>query len=259
MKRNLLFTLIFLAHISIQAQVGINTTTIDNSAMLELKSSNKGLLLPKVKLLSKHDVTTIPNPATGLVVFNTANSASSVAESDRVHNNIIYNYNGSLWQTVMTDDTALSTINLPKIFAKGRKSATVNKTCNNSVTPANSGSVFNLTELQNLNSNGSITANKTGYYKFYIKVNLYFLPSSTRSPVIGYSKDGVGNSLTFRFRGSGSDRIQYSVSYSGVTYLEENNNSGFFTFALGGSNTCVSGDEIREQEVIWEYLGDLNS
>jgi len=50
--------------------VGIGTTTPDPSAALELKASNKGLLLSRVTLLSDTDNLTIPNPATGLSVFH---------------------------------------------------------------------------------------------------------------------------------------------------------------------------------------------
>jgi len=48
-------------------QVGIGTTQPDPSAALDIKSSNKGLLVPRVDLLASP----IPAPATGLLVFNT--------------------------------------------------------------------------------------------------------------------------------------------------------------------------------------------
>lgn len=48
------------------------TTVVDEpSAILNLQSSNKGFLLPKVYLNSLYDATTILNPAKGLVVYNT--------------------------------------------------------------------------------------------------------------------------------------------------------------------------------------------
>lgn len=42
-----------------------------SSAMLDVKNSNKGLLIPRVALTSTADVTTIPSPATSLMVYNT--------------------------------------------------------------------------------------------------------------------------------------------------------------------------------------------
>ena len=51
--------------------VGIGTNAPNASAQLDVTASNKGLLVPRVSLISLTDVTTIPTPATGLLVFNT--------------------------------------------------------------------------------------------------------------------------------------------------------------------------------------------
>lgn len=54
-----------------QDNVGIGTSTPDPSALLELLSTNKGLLIPRVALQSNTDVVTIPAPAVSLLVYNT--------------------------------------------------------------------------------------------------------------------------------------------------------------------------------------------
>lgn len=51
--------------------VGINTNTPDPSSVLEISSSNKGVLFPKISLQSANDNFSIPNPAKGLMLFNT--------------------------------------------------------------------------------------------------------------------------------------------------------------------------------------------
>jgi len=51
--------------------IGANTFTPDNSALLELQSTNSGLLIPRVPLTSATDATTISSPATSLMVYNT--------------------------------------------------------------------------------------------------------------------------------------------------------------------------------------------
>jgi hypothetical protein len=51
--------------------VGINTATPDASAALDIVSTNKGFLAPRIPLESSTDVLTIPSPATGLLVYNT--------------------------------------------------------------------------------------------------------------------------------------------------------------------------------------------
>lgn len=48
-----------------------NVTPPDPSAMLDVLSSNKGILIPRVALTGLTDVTTIPNPANSLLVYNT--------------------------------------------------------------------------------------------------------------------------------------------------------------------------------------------
>ncbi|MFS4428719.1 hypothetical protein [Chryseobacterium sp. S90] len=58
-------------------RVGINTSNPDPSAVLEINSSNKGLLIPRVSLQSLSDGITVPSPANGLFVYNTNSNLSS--------------------------------------------------------------------------------------------------------------------------------------------------------------------------------------
>ena len=52
----------------------VNNTTPDVSSVLEIRSTSKGLLIPRVSLSSMTDGSTILLPATSLLVYNT-NSA----------------------------------------------------------------------------------------------------------------------------------------------------------------------------------------
>ena len=54
-----------MASITFYAQVGINTTTPDQSAALDVTSTSRGVLLPRISNLSA-----ITNPATGLIIFD---------------------------------------------------------------------------------------------------------------------------------------------------------------------------------------------
>jgi hypothetical protein len=51
--------------------VGIGMSSPDASAPLEVSSTNQEVLIPRVSLTSVTDATTIPNPATSLLVYNT--------------------------------------------------------------------------------------------------------------------------------------------------------------------------------------------
>jgi len=65
--RRLLLPLLLLGTLAARAQgVGIGTTAPDASAALDIVSSSKGALLPRVA-----DATTVASPATGLLVFQT--------------------------------------------------------------------------------------------------------------------------------------------------------------------------------------------
>jgi len=56
------------------AQLGVNTdgANPDASSMLDIKSTNKGILLPRVALTGTTDAVTVPTPAVSLIVYNTA-------------------------------------------------------------------------------------------------------------------------------------------------------------------------------------------
>jgi hypothetical protein len=56
--------------VSFSQSVGIGTTTPNSSAILEIASKNKGLLIPRVTLLSVGDKVTIPNPSKTLLLWN---------------------------------------------------------------------------------------------------------------------------------------------------------------------------------------------
>lgn len=49
---------------------------VDPTAILNVQSDNKGVLLPRVTLTSSTDDTTIPNPTTGLLVYNTGDDTN---------------------------------------------------------------------------------------------------------------------------------------------------------------------------------------
>ena len=77
----LLVMLAFLSLSNFYAQVGIDTTTPDNSRISKVKAMSKGLLLSK---MSTADRDTISSPAEGLVIYNTDEKR-------------IQWYNGSVW------------------------------------------------------------------------------------------------------------------------------------------------------------------
>ncbi len=68
MKRIILFFLLVIPIFTYAQNVGIGTTTPDNSAQLEIASNNKGILIPR---MSKTERKSIISPAEGLLVYQT--------------------------------------------------------------------------------------------------------------------------------------------------------------------------------------------
>ena len=78
---------------NIIAQTGIGTTTPNASAKLDVSSSNKGFLPPRISLTDIYDQTTIPSPATGLLVYCKGDAGLAAG---------YYYWNGNAWATIAT-------------------------------------------------------------------------------------------------------------------------------------------------------------
>jgi hypothetical protein len=67
-SKHLLTSFILLISVSLYAQVGVGTTTPDDSSILDVSSTSKGLLMPRLTTLERNSISL---PATGLMIFNT--------------------------------------------------------------------------------------------------------------------------------------------------------------------------------------------
>lgn len=137
-----------------QVKVGNNPTTITPSAVLDVESTNKGFMPPRVALTSKTDNTTIAAPATGLVVFNTGTGGFSPA-------GLVF-WNGSEWAQVSTSgsqstntpfaigEVRSTVVNAGSIFGTSLTGATKNKmNTKNTVTTDNSRSMYESAPTEN--------------------------------------------------------------------------------------------------------------
>ncbi len=91
--------LLFLATLTIQAQIGIGTTTPAASSKLDITSTTSGFLAPRMTTSQKN---AISSPATGLMVYQTDSTAG------------FYYYDGTSWNLL-----ALSTSGVPYSGAIG--------------------------------------------------------------------------------------------------------------------------------------------
>ena len=74
-----LVTLTFIGLSTASAQVGIGTSTPDSSAALELESTDKGFLPPRMTT-AQRDL--IPSPSAGLIIFNTSTNSIEFCDGD---------------------------------------------------------------------------------------------------------------------------------------------------------------------------------
>jgi len=89
--KNLLTILMLCCWFSVFAQTGIGTTTPNALAQLDVSSSTKGFLPPRVALTSTSSASPLAAHVAGMVVFNTA-TAGDVTPG-------LYVNNGSVWET----------------------------------------------------------------------------------------------------------------------------------------------------------------
>ena len=113
----ILFSIIIsFGHFS-HAQTGIGTTTPNASAKLDVFSTNKGFLPPRVTLTSATDVTTIASPAEGLMVYNVGSVGLQAG---------YYFWNGANWATIATATSAgngVTATNMVNLYAKAFSTA----------------------------------------------------------------------------------------------------------------------------------------
>ncbi len=106
--------------VQVFAQTGIGTTTPNASAKLDVYSTNKGFLPPRVTLSSTTDASTIASPAEGLLVYNLGSVGLQAG---------YYYWNGANWATIATATSAgngVTASDMVKIYDGVGNAATIN-------------------------------------------------------------------------------------------------------------------------------------
>lgn len=115
MKRFYTLAISFFSLVVANAQekgnVGIGTSSPDESAVLEIKSADKGLLIPR---MTQEQISTIANPAKGLLVFQTDGNNSG-----------FFFYNGEKWSPLSGGEAnSVATMDINGWSLSGNASAT---------------------------------------------------------------------------------------------------------------------------------------
>jgi hypothetical protein len=227
--RNLFCLLLLALGVSVNAQVGINTdnSTPDPSAMLDVKSMDKGMLVPRMTQLQRN---AIANPATGLTIYQTDGGpglyynagtpaipawslvGNNAGQWQNIGSNIYYNL-GYVGIGTATPNAALSLANtsLTGIATTGSfqigQSDTYNLVCdNNEVQARNNGTGSNL-YLQYWGGDISVCASG-GTASFYGPVGMY-------SNLTTYGRIGIKTTPSYDLHINSSD---YTAAYINSPY-----------------------------------------
>ena len=219
MKRFLAFVAIIIV-VKINAQtntfpsngkVGIGTTKPNASSLLEIKSTNKGLLIPRMTQAQRN---AIASPANGLLIYQTDNTKG------------FYYFDGSAWKAVSTVKANLTLSNLSASTA-----------VNVDVLPDSN-------NLHNLGSTSKSWKNIYSKSSYYLNGTKFISNSGTNNTFIG-SNTGISNTGSANtgngFNALFSNSSGYSNTANGAFTLHSNttghNNTATGTNALYSNTT----------------------
>ena len=107
MKKIILLSLLTIVTVafSVAQNVAINADASlpNSSAMLDVKSTSKGMLIPRVALTGTADITTIASPATSLILYNIATAGTGVTAVTPGY----YYWENSKWNRLITTSGTL--------------------------------------------------------------------------------------------------------------------------------------------------------
>lgn len=178
---------------SAQVKIGDDVTNLNANSLLELESTSKGVLFPRVTLTGTTDATTVGTQIAGMTVYNTA-TISDVTEG-------MYTSNGTIWVKLGSSTPAYQSMR-GKVTPVSASSYTVASDDFTIVTTHNAQTTITFPALTN-------TAADIGRV-------VYVFNNNTVSGSTLYVGINSGNSVTNQFRGrtfvwSGSQWINIGI------------------------------------------------
>lgn len=232
---NKITILFILVSIVLHAQVGINTTTPNTNAELDVFSNNRGLLIPRITLVNTTDFSPLSAHVAGMIVYNT-NTAGDVTPG-------FYYNDGTLWRRVATGIPVTSGWNI-------NGNAGTNSNTNFLGTTTNQPVVFRVNNIPKLRleTNGTLATLNTG--------NSVFIGENA-----GTNDDLTNNNNVFIGRNSGNNNTtgenNLAVGQSSLTSNTIGNNN--VSIGLNSLTNNVSGsDNIAIGALALETITNTN-
>ncbi|WP_188767001.1 hypothetical protein [Emticicia aquatilis] len=223
-----------------RANVGIGTTQPDESAVLDIKSSTKGVLMPRMSLQERN---AIQNPANGLIVYQTDMLSG------------FYFYDGKNWKPLTTTTDANSVAGVDgdwTLLGNAAPAGSFIGTTN--ATPlefrVNNVRFGYLSPTQTTLGNQALLANTSGLYN--LAIGEYALYGNTT----GSYNAALGSSALEKNNGTWNSAIGYQTL--------QNNTSGAYNVGIGGralfSNTTgISNMAIGVNALYTNTTGNENT
>lgn len=231
MKRIYILTVFIIFQIVVFAQgnIGVGTSNPDNSAILDVSSTSKGVLYPRLTTSQRDAIT---SPAIGLVIFN----------KDCENLNI---YTSIGWKPISTAGvpTALAATSLTSTSFVANWNAAPGNVQSYSIDVATNNTFSNLV-VNNQNVGNVLTYNVTGLscgtaYYYRVRAN-YCAGGSDHSNTIGPIISASHASQSFTYTGSEqSFNVPCGITTLNVQLWGAGGAGGYF--ASGGSGAYVSG------------------
>lgn len=211
------------------AQTGIGTTTPDASAKLDVSSTNKGFLPPRVTLTGVSDNATIASPATGLLVYNTGSVGLQAG---------YYYWNGANWATIATASSAgngVTAMDMVKLYGKAYSAATADSTIANA-----SGYKFLVPVSGRYLFDFSSTGYGNAYFTFKVRQGNTVLAVDSQ-----YS---YNNTVHVEYNGKVELNLQAGITYNVYVFSSGSRDGGDFDrvyYKMVAGNLPVTGQSVE--------------
>ena len=205
MKSFVYFLFLLFSTISF-SQVGIGTTSPDASSVLDITATDAGLLVPRMTLTNRDNITA---PATGLMIYQTDNTPG------------FYFYDGSAWSAFGGDSSSVSYSYMVPIWAEENQTL-ANNTYewafgNGANTPSNAGITIYVPSDYTcaIVAMTATTNNSSGSSKIDANVNGSVLGASNGVEVTLSGRSGENDGFT-PYSISNGDRLTFRTRTAGT-------------------------------------------
>ncbi len=235
----LLFSALLLSEMA-NAQIGIGTSSPDASALLELNSTSKGVLMPR---MNTTDRDLIGNPANGLLIYNTTTNGLEVYVITPTYSK----WMGLVWIVSGAGGSTTTYTITPSNHPTGENAAAIGGQ-NNNATGLNAlamGGTTNLAQGENSSTVGGTTNLAKGLNSFTLGGSTNYAYGANSSVLGGSSANTVLKDNSGIIGGTTNKvLLNNSVDLAGVTNIVDGDNAGILAGTSNKTknlNATVSG------------------